>query len=93
MRAAATFKTEQGTRYLSSLCHHFGRKVQTTCNANNACILFDFGRCDMRANATEIELIAQAQDKQALDTVVDVMSRHLERFAFRENPHLEWSPA
>ena len=72
MRAAATFKTEQGTRYLSSLCHHFGRKVQTTCNANNACILFDFGRCD---------------------TGVDGMSRHLERFAFRENPHLEWSPA
>ncbi|MEM6914346.1 MAG: DUF2218 domain-containing protein [Pseudomonadota bacterium] len=92
MKAAATFKTEQGARYLSSLCNHFGRKVKATCTANDASIVFDFGRCDMVAHEGMLELIAQAPDQQGLDTVVEVMTRHLERFAFRENPHLEWCP-
>ena len=93
MKAAATFQTEQGTRYLTTLSHHIGRKVDAPCNATDASIVFDFGRCDMVANDTTLERIAQAPDQHRLDTVVEGMTRHLERFAFRENPHLEWSPA
>ena len=92
MRAFAIFETDQGCRYLDTLCHHFGRRVQATCNPHDACIVFPFGQCDLAATDNRLELWVRAEDQSRLDIVIDVVARHLERFAFRENPQLEWRP-
>ncbi|WP_136440692.1 DUF2218 domain-containing protein [Pacificoceanicola onchidii] len=93
MRAFAIFQTDQANRHLTTLCHHFGRKVEARCDAGRAQIVFAFGQCDLAATDQQLELSAQAEDKARLDVVVDVVTRHLERFAFRENPQLDWHPA
>jgi hypothetical protein len=41
---------------------------------------FDFGTCDLKAAPTGIELIGAAEDKAQLETLKDVVARHLVRF-------------
>ncbi|MEO9825855.1 MAG: DUF2218 domain-containing protein [Paracoccaceae bacterium] len=90
MNTSSTFQTDRAARYLASLCHHFGRKVDAECDEQSGWVQFPFGRCDITADGTQLALVASAQDQQSLDQVVQIVTSHLERFAFRENPALEW---
>lgn len=44
----------------------------------------------MVADEWQLTLIAYSDDKRDLERVISIVSRHLERFAFRENPTLVW---
>jgi hypothetical protein len=90
MNTFAVFETERAPRYLAKLCHHFGRKVQAQCDTTKGWVEFPFGRCDMTADETRLELVASAEDQKRLDQVMQILTSHLERFAFRENPALDW---
>lgn len=93
MEMIATFKTERAKRYMQALCHHFGRKVDASCEDTNGWVEFPFGRCDMAIANHELEFHARAKDADALEQVVRIVTSHLDRFAFRENPDLNWQPA
>ncbi|MEL7125369.1 MAG: DUF2218 domain-containing protein [Pseudomonadota bacterium] len=93
MNSFARFETDRAARYLDTLCKHFGRKVAVHSDGHEAWVQFPFGRCDMRAYAHHLDLRARATDADALAQVVHVMTSHLERYAFRENPVLDWQPA
>lgn len=69
---------------------HFGRKVEVNYTSQVGKVSFAFGRCAMKANRHQLRLTASAESEGELDLVVDVVTRHLERYAFRENPCLEW---
>lgn len=86
----AIFETDRAGRYLEILCLHFGRKVPTDFSSNAGWVQFPFGRCDMTAERRQLQLRACAENQSQLDEVVTVMTSHLERFAFRENPTLDW---
>ncbi|MEM7473153.1 MAG: DUF2218 domain-containing protein [Pseudomonadota bacterium] len=90
MRRTAQFQTDGAERYMQRLCEHFGRKVETHCQRGKGCVEFGFGRCEMRADASALEMIASSETQDQLDNVIDVITSHLERYAFRENPRLEW---
>lgn len=90
MQLHSTFSTQRGGRYLAALCHHFGRKVEVWCDAESGWVKFPFGRCDLNHDASGLYLLVSAKSKADLDRVVQVVTNHLERFAFRENPNLEW---
>lgn len=90
MKSAAMFKTERASRHLAALCHHFGRKVEAECNEASGWVQFPFGRCDLLATPTCLEMHIAAESKEHIDTLAQVMTSHLERFAFRENPQLVW---
>lgn len=90
MNKIATFKSERAGRYMTALCHHFGRKVDTNCEETSGWVQFPFGRCDMVVEDQELTLTAQAQDEDRLEQVVRIVTSHLDRFAFRENPELTW---
>lgn len=92
MDAIATFPTAHAARHLTAMCKHFARKVPATFDERSGFVAFPFGRCDMTADAESLRLVATAADKRQLDEVVEVITRHLERFAFRENPNLTWQP-
>ena len=72
------------------MCKHFMRMVPATCDDRSGQVEFPFGRCDMKAASNSMTLIATSTDKAQLDRVIDIITRHLERFAFRENPDLTW---
>lgn len=91
MDAQTTFRTQRASQYLASLCKHFGHKVPVRHDAGCGQIEFPFGRCDLKANETELRLTAFADTRADLDKTVQVITSHLDRFAFRENPSLDWS--
>ena len=84
------FECDHPSRYLMALCNHFGRNVEAQCDANRGWVEFPFGRCDMTADESQLEFGASAEDEQRLSQVEKIMTSHLERFAFRENPRLTW---
>lgn len=90
MNKIATFKSDRAGRYMTALCHHFGRKVDTNCEETSGWVQFPFGRCDMVVEDQELMLTAQAEDEDRLEQVVRIVTSHLDRFAFRENPELTW---
>lgn len=92
MNAIATFPTDHAARHLAAMCKHFAHRVPATFDDRSGTVEFPFGRCDMLADAESLTLTASSTDKAQLDQVVDVITRHLERFAFRENPDLAWRP-
>lgn len=93
MDKVATFKSERANRYMAALCHHFGRKVDAGCDTANGWVQFPFGRCEMSLENDELTFHAHAEDPDRLDQVVQIVSNHLDRFAFRETPELRWQPA
>ena len=90
MNTTASFETDRASRYLKALCHHFGRKVDAKCDDTAGWVQFPFGRCEMSASGHILELNATAEDERQLSQVVKIVTSHLERFAFREDPKLEW---
>lgn len=91
MNATTHFDTEQAARYLGTLCKHFGHKVPVTHTDTSGHIELPFGACDLSASEAGLTLRAFANDREKLDRTVDVMTSHLERFAFREAPELSWT--
>ena len=90
MNATANFETENASRHLTMLCKHFSRRVPTEHNGQLGTIEFPFGCCQMSAHEHHLTFEVSASNSTERDQVVDVVTRHLERFAFRENPQLEW---
>jgi len=93
MKSATLFETDRASRHLQALCHHFGRKVAADCSDTSGWVEFPFGRCELAANETHLALHVSADEQENLDTMMQVMTSHLERFAFRENPELVWTKA
>ncbi|SIO07241.1 DUF2218 domain-containing protein [Vannielia litorea] len=91
MKASTFFTTENAQRYLGTLCKHFGHKVPVSHEAGFGRIDLPFGACELRAEETGLALTVTAQDRPTLDKTVEVISSHLDRFAFRENPELTWA--
>ncbi|MEM1236913.1 MAG: DUF2218 domain-containing protein [Pseudomonadota bacterium] len=93
MQAFATFKTEQARRYVRTFCEHFGPQAAQTSPPFDVRISFQFGQCSLAGCDDQLELCAQAEDQAQLVRVIEIMTRYLERFAFRENPKLSWCNA
>ena len=92
MKASTFFTTQHAQRYLGTLCKHFGHKVPVIHEPGSGQIALPFGRCDLRADAGGLGLTVTAADKPDLDKAIHVITSHLERFAFREQPDLLWTP-
>jgi len=53
---------------------------------------FDFGVCELKAAPTGIELIGTAEDAAQLETLKDVVARHLVRFGVNDQLTVTWTP-
>lgn len=90
MKSSAIFLTDRAVRYLSMICQHFDHKVEATCKPGKGHVRFSFGQCEMSADAHALAFVATAEDEANLDKVRRIVTSHLDRFAFRENPDLSW---
>lgn len=90
MNTQTTFKTEHAQRYLGTLCKHFGHKVPVQLDGKHGRIELPFGQCELAANDDALHMTVCAETKADLDKTAQVIGSHLERFAFRENPQIEW---
>jgi len=90
LQSNTSFATEKASQYLQTLCKHFGHKLKTEFTAEQGLIEFPFGNCKLVADTTTLKLTGNANSSEDLERLQTVMTNHLTRFAFREEPKLSW---
>jgi len=86
----ARVETEMASRYLGQLCKHFEHKLAVQRDGAQGRIEFSIGICTLRAEPGVLILQAQSETDDALARLESVVARHLERFAFRDQPEIGW---
>jgi caffeoyl-CoA O-methyltransferase len=89
--ATAFVVTSRPERYIKQLVSHFGNKVTTELTDEGGRLQFDFGTCDLKAATTGIEMIGTAADAAQLETLKDVVARHLIRFGSNDELVVAWT--
>ncbi len=85
-------KTVAASRYLQQLCKHWSHKATAEFNESHGVIAFENGnRVEMSATEDALEIVVTAPSFADLDQWMDVVEKHLVRFAFREDFTIEWA--
>jgi hypothetical protein len=92
LSATAFVATSRPDRYIKQLVSHFGNKVKTELTDEGGRLEFDFGLCELKAAPTGIELIGTAEDAAQLETLKDVVARHLVRLGVNDQLTVSWTP-
>jgi caffeoyl-CoA O-methyltransferase len=92
LSASAFVLTSRPERYIKQLVSHFGNKVEAELTDEGGRLQFDFGVCDLKAVPNGIELIGTAEDAAQLETLKDVVGRHLVRFGMNDELAVSWTP-
>jgi hypothetical protein len=94
LSSEARVPTSVPRRYLGQLCKHFQHKLPVTLDEQHGRIEFPAGVCELDAtNAETLTMRLVAGDPDSLAKLEDVVRRHLERFAFREEIEVRWMRA
>lgn len=88
----ATVLTAHASRYLQQLCKHFGHKVPVEFTPETGRVSLPFGACEFAATSEALTLTATSEAAN-LPKLEQFLGSHLSRFAFRENPTIEWQRA
>jgi hypothetical protein len=91
MRAEARVPTEHAGRYLVQLCKHFGHRVPASFDDGAGRVEFPDGVVDFEAEGGVLVMRVSAAEPAGVERLSGVLSRHLERFAFRESLEVVWA--
>ncbi|MFI5977807.1 DUF2218 domain-containing protein [Streptomyces sp. NPDC051452] len=90
--ATARVTTGRPARYVKQLVSHMGHKTTATLASDGrGTITVAAGTCTLTPAADRLELTATAVDAESLARVQDVITRHLVRFATREELAVQWT--
>lgn len=92
MRSVAEIPTASASKYLQQLCKHFAHKLPASFGPTEGRIDFPLGPVELTADETRLVVTVTAEDGDRLTELGDVVARHLVRFAFREDPAIDWRP-
>lgn len=87
----ADIQTPAARRYLTQLCKHFAHRIPASATDDAGRIEFPAGLCLLQATVERLTLRAEAKDEAGLSQVEETVTRHLERFAFRETLEIRWT--
>jgi hypothetical protein len=91
--SVAEIATPNSSKYLQQLCKHFQHKLPVTYDQHSGQIAFNIGECRLNAADGILKLTLTSPDDAQMANLQDVVARHLVRFAFREELHIDWRPA
>jgi uncharacterized protein len=89
--ATAGISTAKASGYLQQICKHFSHKIEVEFDTYKGKIAFPFGHAQLAAAQDALTLNAFAGNKDDLEKLKQVLSSHLERFAFRESLEITWN--
>jgi hypothetical protein len=92
-RAVAEIATAHASKYLQQLCKHFQHKLPASFDATSGSITFPSGEAKLAADAQRLTLTVSVQSDDDLANLKDVVARHLQRFAFKEELDVAWREA
>lgn len=88
---AAQVKAQSGGRYVKQLASHWKHKFDVALEGETARIPFPTAVATLAGNADGIAIEITGEDRDDLERLTDVVSKHIDRFAFREAPlAYEW---
>lgn len=90
MTSQTAIATAHASRYLQQLCKHFAHKLPVAFDPDQGKISFPIGECGLAADAQALRITVTSPDAERLAQLKNVVIRHLERFAFREDLTVEW---
>lgn len=89
----ARVPTAHASRYLQQLCKHWSHKFPaTTFDVAHGVVPFGAATCTFDADASALRIRVEASPED-IGRMEEVVSKHLERFAFRETLDIGWSRA
>jgi hypothetical protein len=91
--SVADVATANASRYLQQLCKHFQHKCPVSFDPQSGQIEFSSGVCRLAATDGVLRLSLSSTDAARMAQLQDVVARHLLRFAFREDTHVDWRSA
>ena len=91
LTATAVVSTEAPARYVKQLASHLGRRAEIREEADGTRIVLGDSSCLLQSRPSSLEMSATADSAEALERVMDVVGRHLERFGQRNELHVDWT--
>ncbi|KMW56196.1 hypothetical protein AIOL_001148 [Candidatus Rhodobacter oscarellae] len=88
-QTTAIVATKNASRYLQQLCKHFAHKVEVEFTRAEGTVTLPFGTCRLSADPEHLSM-SGASEADNLPRLERFLENHLARFAFRENPTIEW---
>lgn len=82
--SSTSFTTAHGQRYKQAMAKHFGHKITVEESDQAAILTFEIGVGTLALVEDGLALSVKASNEADVETLEDVLERHLERFAFRE---------
>lgn len=90
MTCLAVVETAHASRYLQQLCKHFAHKRPVSFDPGRGEINFAIGDCHLEAEGERLTMTLTSPDAEQMARLQNVVVRHLERFAFREDLKIDW---
>ncbi|USU05847.1 DUF2218 domain-containing protein [Sphingomonadaceae bacterium OTU29LAMAA1] len=85
--SVARVPTGSASRYLQQLAKHWSHKMEVSFTAEEGRIAFPGGSVlEMKADSDTLDVVLTVPDGDDVERMRDVVSSHLDRFAFREAP-------
>lgn len=78
--------TPNGGRYLRQLCKHWGHRLEVEENGAEATVRLPRALLTMTADSLSLHMHLTTVEDDDLERMQEVVSSHLDRFAFREGP-------
>lgn len=88
-QTTAIVPTKNASRYLQQLCKHFAHKVDVEFTPDAGTVSLPFGTCYLSADTEQLVLKGTSETSN-LPRLESFLGDHLSRFAFRENPNIDW---
>lgn len=85
--------TEHASRYLQQLCKHWAHKFETEFTPLTGRIALPLGVTQLDADENGLSVKLTAANADDMPQFRDVVQRHIERFAFREELKFDWVDA
>ncbi|MCT8002140.1 DUF2218 domain-containing protein [Sphingomonas sanguinis] len=94
-QSVARVPTHSASRYLQQLAKHWSHKMEVDFTPEDGTILFPNGsKLEMRADSDTLDIVLTVPEAEDIERVREVVSSHLDRFAFREAPlTFDWREA
>lgn len=86
LRAEMHFETPNGRKYLAQLCKHFSHKIEVRYSDDEGVCSLPTGPANLRADDGSLTATVEAADDAGLERAKHIITDHLRRFAFREEP-------
>jgi L-amino acid N-acyltransferase YncA len=90
--STARVVTDRPHRYIKQLLSHMGHKVPTELGEERGSIRFSLGSCLLVASTAHFDMIVKAGEAEAIAAVEDTITRHLLRFATKDELTVDWLP-